>query len=83
MPFPACIYFVLLCLCLFVLVVAEEVLSTNYALWWSPDGAQILYLSINDTPVRDFMFPLYGPATDQYTQIDTIAYPKVGGNVPS
>ena len=55
----------------------EEVLATNYALWWSPDGQQLLYLSLNDTLVTEFMFPIYGLSTNRYTEIDAIAYPKV------
>ena len=55
----------------------EEVLATNYALWWSPDSQQLLYLSLNDTPVEEFMYPIYGPSTNAYTHIDAIAYPKV------
>lgn len=55
----------------------EEVLSTDYALWWSPDGEQIVYLTFNDTNVESFQFPFYGPLRDAYTVIHSIAYPKV------
>ena len=56
----------------------EEVLSTNYALWWSQDGSKILYGSFDDTQVRDFRFPFYGSRFNQYTDIISIAYPKPG-----
>ena len=58
---------------------AEEMLATNFALWWSPDGAQILYASFNDTVVGSFSFPKYGSLEErlQYTEIESILYPKV------
>lgn len=31
----------------------EEVFSTNYALWWSPNGQYLLYCTFNDTLVRE------------------------------
>ena len=30
----------------------EEVLSSNYALWWSPDGRHILFITFNDSQVH-------------------------------
>ena len=58
---------------------AEEMLGTNFALWWSPDGTQILYASFNDTLVGSFSFPKYGSLEEQlqYTEIESILYPKV------
>ena len=58
---------------------AEEMLSTNFALWWSPDGTRILYASFNDTLVGPFSFPKYGSLEEQlqYTEIESIFYPKV------
>ena len=56
---------------------AEEVLSTDHALWWSPEGGYIVYLMFNDTEVQPFQFPVYGSRTNQYTEIESIAYPKV------
>ncbi len=55
----------------------EEVLSTDSALWWSHDGTGLLYASFNDTPVREYSFPLYGLPSNQYTHIESIPYPKV------
>jgi len=55
----------------------EEVLATNYALWWAPDGVHITYAVFNDSMVRDFNFPIYGNPDNPYTDIISIAYPKV------
>jgi len=55
----------------------EEVLATNYALWWAPDGGHIAYAVFNDSMVRDFNFPIYGSPDNPYTEIYSIAYPKV------
>ena len=46
-------------------------------MWWSGDGAALLYASFNDTPVKDYSFPKYGPFEDVYTTIIDIPYPKV------
>ena len=58
-------------------VIVEEVLATNYAMWWAPDGEHILYAAFNDSVVRDFNFPFYGEYDNVYTDIVSIAYPKV------
>ena len=64
---------------LFFLVIkfSEEVISDNHAVWWSGDGAALLYASFNDTFVEDYSFPMYGPFEDVYTTIIEIPYPKV------
>ena len=58
---------------------AEEVLSDSHAVWWSGDGGKLLYASFNDTQVKDYSFPIYGPFQDVYTTFDNIPYPKVLG----
>ncbi|KAK3607751.1 hypothetical protein CHS0354_040656 [Potamilus streckersoni] len=58
-------------------VYEEEVLSSDNAVWWSPDGNSIVYAMFNDTSVRKFEYILYGEAQDQYVQSRRIAYPKV------
>jgi len=60
-----------------ILFNSEEVLATNYALWWAPDGEHITYAVFNDSMVRDFNFPIYGNPDNPYTDIVSIAYPKV------
>ena len=58
-------------------IILEEVLASNYAMWWAPDGEHILYAVFNDSVVRDFNFPYYGDPSNAYTDIISIAYPKV------
>ena len=59
----------------------EEILGTNFALWWAPDGDKLLYAKFKDSSVDEYEYPLYGsylyPSHTQYTTIDTIPYPKV------
>lgn len=38
--------------CVYYVYIIEEVLATNYALWWSPGGQYILYFTFNDTLVN-------------------------------
>ena len=57
--------------------ILEEVLATNYAMWWAPDGEHILYAAFNDSVVRDYNFPFYGDYSNVYTDIISIPYPKV------
>lgn len=38
--------------CLMCYFNIEEVLSSNYALWWSPDGRHILFITFNDSQVH-------------------------------
>ena len=62
---------------LVIVFILEEVLATNYAMWWAPDGEYILYAVFDDSVVRDFNFPYYGDPDNAYTDIVSIAYPKV------
>ena len=58
----------------------EEILSSDHAVWWSPDSRHLAYLSFNDTEVQTFAFDTYGydanPAK-QYSNSTKIRYPKV------
>jgi dipeptidyl aminopeptidase len=65
----------------------EEVFSSDYALWWSPDSSKIAFLRLDETEVDEFRFPVYNPTDDSYavvpyTQDVTIKYPKPGYNNP-
>ena len=62
-------------------IILEEVLASNYAMWWAPDGEHILYAVFNDSVVRDFDFPYYGDPSNAYTDIISIAYPKVSCHI--
>ena len=56
----------------------EEVLNSDHALWFSPEGKYLAYVQFNDAQVNWYQFPWYGPSSDVYTSIRKIAYPKPG-----
>ena len=60
-------------------MVLEEILGSNSAVWFSPDGSKLLYATFNDTAVEKMAFPVYGnlDKTQQYTKFTSISYPKV------
>lgn len=65
----------------------EEVFSANYALWWSPDSSKVAYLTLDETAVPEFTFPIYNPTLDStavipYTKDVSMKYPKPGYNNP-
>ncbi|KAF8555864.1 dipeptidyl aminopeptidase [Imleria badia] len=65
----------------------EEVLSQDYALWWSPDSSKIAFLRLDETAVEEYRFPIYNPTEDSYAVIPytedvVIKYPKPGYNNP-
>ena len=65
----------------------EEVLSQDYALWWSPDSSKIAFLRLDETAVEEYRFPIYNPTEDSYavvpyTEDVVIKYPKPGYNNP-
>ena len=62
----------------FLLVFSEEILHSNMAQWWSPEGTKICYASFNDTHVPLYQFPYYGAGPDYYSNMEDIAYPKAG-----
>ena len=63
---------------------AEEILSSNSALWFSPDGGRLAFATFNDTRVDTMNFPLYGQPGElpfQYPFQQSIKYPKVRENI--
>ena len=50
---------------------------TDHAVWWSPGGSSLLYVQFDDVRVPRFQYPIYGPEDNVYTDINSIAYPKV------
>jgi len=65
----------------------EEVFSSDYALWWSPDSSKIAFLRLDETQVDEFQFPIYNPTDDSsavvpYTQAVVVKYPKPGYDNP-
>lgn len=67
-------------------VYEEEILSSNTALWFSPDGRHLAFATFNDSRTPVMNIPYYGSPGDmkyQYTQAVNIRYPKPGRPNPS
>ncbi|XP_032880048.1 dipeptidyl peptidase 4-like isoform X1 [Amblyraja radiata] len=62
-------------------VYEEEMLSTNNALWWSPNGKFLAYGQYNDTETEVIEYSFYGDG--QYPETVSIPYPKAGSNNPT
>ncbi|XP_071527492.1 dipeptidyl peptidase 4 isoform X2 [Panulirus ornatus] len=62
-------------------VYEEEILGSNNAMWFSPDGSMLAYATINDTLVDTVPIPHYG-ATQQYSVVHSLRYPKPGQENP-
>ncbi|XP_078142321.1 inactive dipeptidyl peptidase 10-like [Centroberyx gerrardi] len=54
----------------------EEVLHTQAAHWWSPDGSRLAYLTINDTLVPNMLLPRFTGSL--YPRGTQYPYPKMG-----
>ncbi|XP_052674491.1 dipeptidyl peptidase 4-like isoform X7 [Crassostrea angulata] len=59
-------------------VYEEEIISSDNALWWSPEGDKVLYAVFNDSRVRRYYYPYYGQESDAYGTDKRIYYPKPG-----
>ncbi|XP_032222302.2 prolyl endopeptidase FAP isoform X1 [Nematostella vectensis] len=64
-------------------VYQEEVLNTDYAMYFSPDSKYLAYMQFNDTRVKDYVYPWYGSAKNIYPSQRKIAYPKPGTPNPT
>ena len=65
-------------------VIAEEIINSNSAMWFSPDAKKLAFATFNDTNVDTMNFPLYGRPGDaafQYPLQQSIKYPKVSNFV--
>ena len=56
-------------------VSAEEVLQTQVAHWWSPDGERLAFLVLNDSLVPNMVLPRFTGMT--YPRGKQYPYPKV------
>ncbi|XP_070694436.1 inactive dipeptidyl peptidase 10-like [Pempheris klunzingeri] len=54
----------------------EEVLHTQVAHWWSPDGSRLAYLTINDSLVPTMLLPRFTGSL--YPRGKEYPYPKMG-----
>lgn len=57
-------------------VYEEEVLGTDAASWFSPDGKYLAFIRFDDTDVREAVYDLYGEKS-QYPESVHLKYPKV------
>ncbi|KAK4137116.1 hypothetical protein BT67DRAFT_372326 [Trichocladium antarcticum] len=67
-------------------VYEEEILGSNAALWYSPDGEYIAFLSFNETGVETFTIPYYmdnQKTAPSYPRELELRYPKVGTKNPT
>ncbi|XP_040213797.1 dipeptidyl peptidase 4-like isoform X2 [Rana temporaria] len=64
-------------------VYEEEMFSTNYALWWSPNATFLTYVEFNDTEVPIIEYSFYGEDSEHYPQTVHIPYPKSGAKNPT
>ncbi|KAK7126649.1 hypothetical protein R3I94_017982 [Phoxinus phoxinus] len=62
-------------------VYEEEMFSTNFALWWSPNGRFVAYAKFNDSKVHNIEYSWYGEG--QYPDTVFIPYPKAGTPNPT
>lgn len=60
-----------------------EVLKTDHALWYSPDGQYLMYATFNDTKVGEYKYQWFNSGNPQaaYPDIRGIKYPKVRARV--
>ncbi len=67
------------------LLSTEEILRSNTALWFSPDGRRLLYINFNDSTVEEQSYQWYGTIEDSnahlYPTIKKVRYPKVSKDV--
>nr|XP_061799258.1 inactive dipeptidyl peptidase 10-like [Nerophis lumbriciformis] len=54
----------------------EQVLHTQAAHWWSPDGTRLAYLAVNDSLVPNMLLPRYMGSA--YPRGKEYPYPKMG-----
>lgn len=67
-------------------VYEEEIFGNNFALWWSPDGEYVAYMSTNETGVPTYRIPYYmnnqkiAPPSPRELEL---RYPKVSQTNPT
>lgn len=69
-------------------VYEEEVFSSDSAVWWSPDGRKLAFLSFDESEVHQYSFPVYNkdrfsPGADSYPHNTVMRYPKPGSEPPT
>ena len=66
---------------------AEEILTSNKALWFSPGGGSVVYATFDDTDVGEISFSEFGGDDSEhdpppYPKVHTLRYPKAGTDNP-
>ena len=68
-------------------VYEEEVLATNYAMYFSPDGRRVAYAHFDDRSVETFTYQIFGdpynPSESRYPDDIPLKYPKAGTTNPT
>ncbi|KDQ19524.1 hypothetical protein BOTBODRAFT_153437 [Botryobasidium botryosum FD-172 SS1] len=64
-------------------VYEEEVFASDFTLWWAPDSQHLAFLTLDESAVDTFTYPVYNPSTDPdavypYTKEVKMKYPKPG-----
>lgn len=64
-------------------VYEEEVFGGDSAIWWSPDGSKLAYISFDEHAVPEYEFPIYNPSSTKpganpYPTSTVMRYPKPG-----
>lgn len=65
---------------MFYYIFLEEVLSSNNAMWISPNGGKLAFAKFNDRDVQTMKLTVYGEPgqlSSQYTKVLELKYPKV------
>lgn len=67
-------------------VYEEEVLASNTAMWWSPNGDYLAFFRTNDTVVQEFPIPFFVQNIPSgqypYPELANLKYPKPGSPNP-
>lgn len=58
-------------------VYEEEVLGTDAASWFSPDGKNLAFVRFDDELVKEAVYDIYGEGDRQYPEEVHLRYPKV------
>lgn len=51
----------------------DQVFSTNFAMWWSPESDKLAFLKSDETEVPEYTLQYYNPSGDAY---QLAQYPK-------
>ncbi|KAI7907275.1 dipeptidyl peptidase IV N-terminal region-domain-containing protein [Cokeromyces recurvatus] len=65
-------------------VYEEEILASNFALWWAPDSSYLAFLRFDETNVPEYHMQMYTTALNHTAYPDeyNIRYPKAGSPNP-